>query len=118
MVNVGIVTSPLLYFAAKKLNSKSGVMITGSHNPKNYNGFKIVINDMPVSGIEILHLISNKPNSKDIGSEIMKNDLMDEYIEEVISQASKNSKKIKVVVDCGNGSAGEIGTQINACTWA
>ena len=36
IVNIGVVTSPLLYFAAKKLNSKSGVMITGSHNPKNY----------------------------------------------------------------------------------
>ena len=112
IVNVGIVTSPLLYFAAKKLNSKSGVMITGSHNPKNYNGFKIVINDMPVSGIEMLNLTSKKLNPKDIGFEIMKEDLMDEYIEEVVSQASKNSKKIKVVVDCGNGSAGEIAPKL------
>ena len=38
----------------------SGVMITGSHNPKNYNGFKIVINDKPVSGTEMLSLISNE----------------------------------------------------------
>ena len=112
IVNVGVVTSPLLYFAAKKLNSKSGVMITGSHNPKNYNGFKIVINDMPVSGIEMLNLTSKKLNPKDIGFEIMKEDLMDEYIEEVVSQASKNSKKIKVVVDCGNGSAGEIAPKL------
>ena len=112
IVNVGEVTSPLLYFAAKKLNSKSGVMITGSHNPKNYNGFKIVINDMPVSGIEMLNLTSKKLNPKDIGFEIMKEDLMDEYIEEVVSQASKNSKKIKVVIDCGNGSAGEIAPKL------
>ena len=112
IVNVGIVTSPLLYFAAKKLTSKSGVMITGSHNPKNYNGFKIVINDLPVSGIEMLDLISNKPDSKNIGFEIVKKDLMDEYIEEVKSQASKNSKKIKVVIDCGNGSAGEIAPKL------
>jgi len=112
IVNVGIVTSPLLYFAAKKLTSKSGVMITGSHNPKNYNGFKIVINDLPVSGIEMLDLISNKPDCKNIGFEIVKKDLMDEYIEEVKSQASKNSKKIKVVVDCGNGSAGEIAPKL------
>ena len=112
IVNVGEVTSPLLYFAAKKLNSKSGVMITGSHNPKNYNGFKIVINDMPVSGIEMLNLTSKKLNPKDTGFEIMKEDLMDEYIEEVVSQASKNSKKIKVVVDCGNGSAGEIAPKL------
>jgi phosphomannomutase/phosphoglucomutase len=111
-VNVGIVTSPLLYFAAKKLTSKSGVMITGSHNPKNYNGFKIVINDMPVSGIEMLNLVSNKPNSINTGSEIIKKDLMNEYIEEVISQASKNTKKIKVVIDCGNGSAGEIAPKL------
>jgi phosphomannomutase/phosphoglucomutase len=112
IVNIGIVTSPLLYFAAKKLHSKSGVMITGSHNPKNYNGFKIVINDMPVSGIEMLNLVSNKPNSINTGSEIIKKDLMNEYIEEVISQASKNTKKIKVVVDCGNGSAGEIAPKL------
>ena len=112
IVNVGEVTSPLLYFAAKKLNSKSGVMITGSHNPKNYNGFKIVINDMPVSGIEMLNLTSKKLNPKDAGFEIIKEDLMDEYIEEVVSQASKNSKKIKVVIDCGNGSAGEIAPKL------
>ena len=112
IVNVGEVTSPLLYFAAKKLNSKSGVMITGSHNPKNYNGFKIVINDMPVSGIEMLSLTSKNLNPKDTGFEIIKEDLMDEYIEEVVSQASKNSKKIKVVVDCGNGSAGEIAPKL------
>ena len=112
IVNIGIVTSPLLYFAAKKLHSKSGVMITGSHNPKNYNGFKIVINDIPVSGIEILNLVSSKPNSINAGSEIIKKDLMNEYIEEVISQASKNTKKIKVVVDCGNGSAGEIAPKL------
>ena len=113
IVNVGLVTSPLLYFAAKKLKSKSGVMITGSHNPKNYNGFKIVINDSPVSGTEILNLISNKRNhSKDSGSEIFKENLMDEYIAEVISQKTQNSKKIKVVVDCGNGSAGKIGPKL------
>ena len=60
VLNIGIVTSPLLYFAAKKIKSKSGIMITGSHNPKNYNGFKIVINDLQVSGKEIFNLISNE----------------------------------------------------------
>ena len=113
IVNVGIVTSPLLYFAAKKLNSMSGVMITGSHNPKNYNGFKIVINDKSVSGTEILSLISNEIiHSKEAGSEIFKEDLMKEYIYEVIAQTSKSSKKIKVVVDCRNGSAGEIAPRL------
>ena len=113
VVNIGVVTSPLLYFAAKKLSSKSGIMITGSHNPKNYNGFKIVINDVPISGLEILSLLSDKPtNKKNIGKEVYKKNLGDEYIQEVLSQSSESPKKIKVVLDCGNGSAGEIAPKL------
>ena len=113
VVNIGIVTSPLLYFAAKKLPSKSGIMITGSHNPKNYNGFKIVINDVPISGLEILSLLSDKPiNKKNIGKEVYKKNLGDEYIQEVLSQSSESPKKIKVILDCGNGSAGEIAPKL------
>ena len=113
VVNVGIVTSPLLYFAAKQLPSKSGIMITGSHNPKNYNGFKIVINDSPISGVEILNLLSNKPINKiNTGKEIFKKNLMDEYIQEVLSQGLEKPKKLKVVIDCGNGSAGEIAPKL------
>ena len=113
VLNIGIVTSPLLYFAAKKIKSKSGIMITGSHNPKNYNGFKIVINDSPVSGIEIHNLISNElSNFKNVGSEIVREDIMDEYINEVISQASSDTNAMKIVVDCGNGSASEIAPKL------
>jgi phosphomannomutase/phosphoglucomutase len=88
-------------------------MITGSHNPKNYNGFKIVINDVPISGLEILSLLSDKPiNKKNIGKEVYKKNLGDEYIQEVLSQSSESPKKIKVVLDCGNGSAGEIAPKL------
>jgi len=113
VLNIGIVTSPLLYFAAKKIKSKSGIMITGSHNPKNYNGFKIVINDSPVSGVEIHNLISNElSNFKNVGSEIVREDIMDEYINEVISQASSDTNAMKIVIDCGNGSASEIAPKL------
>ena len=65
--NIGLVTTPLLYFAAKKNKSKSGVMITGSHNPKNYNGVKLIINDKPISGSEIykLCLLYTSPSPRD-----------------------------------------------------
>ena len=113
VLNIGIVTSPLLYFAAKKIKSKSGIMITGSHNPKNYNGFKIVINDSPVSGIEMYDLISNElPSLKNSGRENIKKNLMDEYINEVISQASSDTNAMKIVMDCGNGSASEIAPKL------
>ena len=113
VLNIGIVTSPLLYFAAKKIKSKSGIMITGSHNPKDYNGFKIVINDSPVSGIEILDLISKELSYvKNSGNEIVREDIMDEYINEVMSQASHSNNPMKIVIDCGNGSAGEIAPKL------
>ena len=113
VLNIGIVSSPLLYFAAKKIKSKSGIMITGSHNPKNYNGFKIVINDYPVSGIEILDLISDElVDLKNSGREIVRQNIMDEYVNEVISQADSSVKAMKIVVDCGNGSAGEIAPKL------
>ena len=108
IINVGLVTSPLLYFAAKNIDSKSGVMITGSHNPKNYNGFKVVIDDSPISGLELLSFThQNIPNVETLAQESHHTDLMSRYVKEVCSQ-SLGLKKMKVVVDCGNGAAGEI----------
>ena len=108
IINVGLVTSPLLYFAAKEIHSKSGVMITGSHNPKNYNGFKVVINNAPISGLELLRLIDQEiPQIIEPGVESFEVSLSSRYIEKVCSQAVAH-KKMKVVVDCGNGAAGEI----------
>ena len=83
-------------------------MITGSHNPKNYNGFKVVIDDSPISGLELLSFThQNIPNTEVLGQESHYTDLMSRYVKEVCSQ-SCGLKKMKVVVDCGNGAAGEI----------
>ena len=105
VINTGMATTPLLYFAAKKSASKSGVMITGSHNPKSYNGIKLIINDNPVSGNEIYNLLNKTDEvSKRKGKITFKN-FKDEYISEI----KKNivlKDKLKVVIDCGNGASG------------
>ena len=106
--NIGLTTSPLLYYAAKKQHSKSGIMVTGSHNPKNYNGIKMVINDMPVSGIEVLSLIEKEMHSKNQGSKTYNNSIIDQYIEEVVDSKKIDLSNLKIVVDCGNGAAGII----------
>ncbi|MDA9340927.1 phosphomannomutase/phosphoglucomutase [Gammaproteobacteria bacterium] len=112
IINVGLVTSPLLYFAAKKIDSQSGVMITGSHNPKNYNGFKVVINDAPVSGLELLKLVNKELSElSSPAKERHETNLLDNYIAEVCSQVS-STQTLKVVVDCGNGAAGEIAPKL------
>ena len=107
VINVDLATSPLLYYAAKKNKYKSGIMITGSHNPKNHNGIKLVIDDKPVSGNEILDLLNKDQKfSESVGS-IKSLNVKDSYIEEV-SQSLKINKKLKIVIDCGNGAAGLI----------
>lgn len=61
IIKIGIATTPMLYFLVKYFNVDMGIMITASHNPKKYNGLKIVDkNAAPVSGKEILRIINNK----------------------------------------------------------
>ena len=84
VINTGLATTPLLYFAAKKSKYKSGVMITGSHNPKNYNGIKLIINDKPVSGVEIYNLINQSLDiSENNNGKIISKDFKEEYISEI-----------------------------------
>ncbi len=111
--NIGLVTTPLLYFAAKNNKYKSGVMITGSHNPKNYNGVKLVINDKPVSGSEIYKLIHEHKDTSDTTGKITFIDVKEKYISEVLNNIKlEGNKKIKVVIDCGNGAAGCIAPKL------
>ena len=107
VINIDLATSPLLYYAAKKNKYKSGIMITGSHNPKNHNGIKLVIDDKPVSGNEILNLLNKDQKSSESVGSIKSLSVKDSYIEEV-SQSLKINKKLKIVIDCGNGAAGFI----------
>ena len=112
VINLGLVTTPLLYFAAKKNYFKSGVMITGSHNPKDYNGIKLVINDKPVSGKEIYNLMNKKADFTGVG-DISYKDIREEYINEVKKNISLIfDKRIKVVLDSGNGAAGCIAPKL------
>ena len=112
VINLGLVTSPLLYFAAKKNKFKSGVMITGSHNPKEYNGIKLVIDDKPISGSDILELIeNNRVVVNPFLNEIVNVDIKDEYIKEVKKNLTIK-KGTKIVIDCGNGAAGCIAPKL------
>ena len=111
--NIGLATSPMLYFAAKKENSKSGIMITGSHNPKNYNGIKMVINDNSVSGSEILSLIKNDEtlNDSSVGH-IIYSDIKEIYISEILKNIDTDISELKVVIDSGNGAAGFVAPEL------
>ncbi|MDM1708333.1 phosphomannomutase/phosphoglucomutase [Thiopseudomonas alkaliphila] len=113
VIDLGMVPTPVLYFATHTLNSRSGVMITGSHNPPDYNGFKIVIAGETLSGerITALHTrIQNNDLTSGNGS-VSDYSIEDQYVD-YITQDIVLSRPMNVVIDCGNGVAGVIAQRL------
>ena len=105
--DVGLVPTPALYYAANVLAGTSGVMLTGSHNPSDYNGFKIVIAGDTLANEQIQALLTRLKTddlSRGEGS-VEQVDILQRYHQQVVGDV-KLAKKLKVVVDCGNGAAG------------
>ena len=111
--DVGLVPTPALYYAANVLAGKSGVMLTGSHNPSNYNGFKIVIagDTLANEQIQALHDRLKTNNLSSGKGSVTQVDILDRYNTEIV-QDIKLARRLKVVVDCGNGAAGVIAPQL------
>ncbi len=111
--DVGEVPTPLVYFAASTLDTRSGVMLTGSHNPSDYNGMKIVLAGETLSGESIQRLRerieSNELDSGNGGYEQV--DITKAYSDRVRSDV-QIARPMKVVVDCGNGVAGNIAPEL------
>ncbi len=110
IVDIGLSTSPMLYFSICKLNLDGGIMITASHNPKEYNGFKICKkNADSVFDDEIQEIFKLTSSKKLISSEtqgsIEEKDLNDEYTSYLASKVKLN-RPLKIVVDTGNGASG------------
>lgn len=107
VIDVGMVPTPLAYFAAKNLDTSSAVMITGSHNPPNYNGLKIVIKDQTLHGEaiqELLHMIELGQMADGMGN-IQSANITQNYLDKVAGDMALG-RSLKVVVDAGNGVAG------------
>jgi phosphomannomutase/phosphoglucomutase len=113
VIDIGIVTSPMFYHSTYELNSSSGVVITGSHNPGNYNGFKIVFNNHSTTSEEILHLKQrileeNFRKGKGISK---KEDIKETYISRILGSIKLN-KNLSISIDCGNGAAGVVAKEV------
>jgi phosphomannomutase/phosphoglucomutase len=113
VTDIGAAPTPVLYFAAYYLDIGSGVMVTGSHNPPDYNGFKIVLGGQTLSedAIQTLYrrIVENDFTSGN-GSLVMR-DLSKDYLERIAGDVQLQ-RKLKVVVDCGNGIPGAIAPQV------
>ena len=113
VIDIGMVPTPVLYFATHYLKTGSGVMLTGSHNPPNYNGLKIMIGGDTLSGdaIQALKTRIDKAQFVHGAGKHAQQEIGEAYIERVTKDV-KLSRPFKVVVDCGNGVAGVLAPQL------
>ena len=107
VIDIGAVTTPMLYFAASTLCA-SGIQVTGSHNPKDYNGFKMVLGGRAIYGDEIQTLRTIMQNETWVlksGGSVKQVDVTADYQARIVSDI-RLQRPMKIVVDCGNGIAG------------
>ena len=107
VIDIGLATTPMLYFAAATL-CNSGIQVTGSHNPKDYNGFKMVLAGRAIYGEEIQGLrkvMEADAHQRADGGRVRLINVQAAYQARIVSDA-KLARPMKVVVDCGNGVAG------------
>ncbi|HEY9133792.1 MAG TPA: phosphomannomutase/phosphoglucomutase [Dyella sp.] len=114
VIDVGAVPTPVVYYAAYRFNTGSGVAVTGSHNPPDYNGFKIVVGGETLSegAIQDLYrrIAENRLESDGQGS-VRHVDVVPDYIERITSDVQAE-RRLKIVVDCGNGIPGAVAPQV------
>ena len=106
VVRLGLVTTPMYYYAWDLLNIKCGIMITASHNPKEYNGFKFSYNGIHnACGKDVYDLYDTIINKEftDGNGNISEADIKNDYVNYVLEKIKLGSRKLKVVYDCGNG---------------
>lgn len=112
---LGAQPTGLLYFSTHVTDTSCGVMITGSHNPANYNGVKIVIDQQALSGEQIQALyqriVQQQLTSEKVIGKLTEQDLSDAYVEAIVAPA-KIKRKMKVVIDAGNGIGGPLAKRI------
>ncbi|WP_198358739.1 phosphomannomutase/phosphoglucomutase, partial [Noviherbaspirillum autotrophicum] len=107
VIDLGVVATPMLYFATHVLDAQSGIMVTGSHNPPDYNGFKMVLAGEAIYGdtIQGLYQAIVKGDFAQGNGSYRTHDIRQQYLERITGDV-KLARPMKIAIDCGNGVAG------------
>ncbi len=113
VINIGMVPTPVLYFSTYHLETGTGIMVTGSHNPPEYNGLKMMIGGDTLfgDGIQELYQRIVKDDLASGQGKYSETDVMDAYLDRIIGDV-KLSRKMRIASDCGNGVAGVCATKL------
>jgi phosphomannomutase/phosphoglucomutase len=115
VLDLGMVPTPVLYFVTQHTEGRTGVMLTGSHNPANYNGLKMVMQGETLAMDKIQKLKQRIEDEDYITEEMGSVEHNTDYVEEYIGTICDDihlDKNLKVVVDCGNGVAGQLAPEL------
>lgn len=114
VLDVGMIPTPVLYFAAFTKETDAGVMITGSHNPSDYNGFKLLLGKSSLHGshIQDIKQIALLGNFEQGSGTAETYDITTEYMDYIAENIKLGDRKLKVVVDSGNGIGGIVGVPL------
>lgn len=115
VIRLGLVTTPMCYFAANHLETNCSLMITASHNPKEYNGFKFSYNGVHNAygkSVKEIYEIIEKGEFAEGNGEVKNIDIRNDYIDLVTKNLNFGDRKVKVVYDCGNGTSSIIARDI------
>src|SRR4051812_11046558 len=116
VVDVGVIPTPLNYWALHHLGVAGGIQITGSHNPPEYNGFKLSLGTASMHGDHIQHLLAliqrgARPKTTKKGG-VRSEAIVDRYVDDVVTRIGKLSRPMNVVYDCGNGAGSLVAPQL------
>ena len=113
VVDIGFVPTPTLYYAAHQQADKTGIMITGSHNPAEYNGFKMMLAGHTLSGddIQALRQRIEQHNYTEGNGQLTRQDVAEDYLQRITTDVELK-RPLKVVVDCGNGIPGNLAPEL------
>ncbi len=105
VLDVGMIPTPVLYFATFTQAVDGGVMITGSHNPANYNGFKICLGKSTLFGSQIQEIkeIALSGDFAEGSGKAETKDILEEYAEAILARLDFGKRRLKIIVDAGNG---------------
>jgi phosphomannomutase / phosphoglucomutase len=113
VVDVGMVTTPMGYFAAHELRTGSAVMVTGSHNPPEYNGLKMVLSGITLAG-EAIQQLRRRIDASDFASgagDYRRADIREAYLARIVGDL-KLARPMRIAIDCGNGVAGSVAPEL------
>ena len=113
VIDVGMAPTPVVYFAAHHFNCGSCVAVTGSHNPPDYNGLKMVIGGSTLYGddIQLLRTMIDSGKMRAGSGRARKEQVLDAYVQRIVSDV-KLKRPFRIAVDCGNGVAGMLAPQL------